>query len=268
VTRLGESGLAVRSYGRLAEAYDLIHAGKPYRAEARIVARLARRLADRPVRSLLDVACGSGRHLAEFSRWFDCAGVDASPEMLALAHRRAPRASLTLGEMASFRLGRRFDVVTCLFSAIGYVRSRAELRRTIRNLARHTAPGGLVFVEPWLTPSAFRSGRVHYRLAESNRMTVLRMDAGRRVRGRSVFDFHHLMGREGTVEHVVETHDLALFPGSTLRAAFRDAGLSVRYYRRGVGGLRGLYVGRRAGARREGGGPAPTAARSRRRARR
>ncbi len=241
------------AYRRLAAVYDVVHRSKPYGAEARAVRAVVRRVARRPCRSLLDVACGSGRHLEGFSKWFECVGVDASPEMLALARRRVPGAEFFLGRMESFRLDRAFDVVTCLFSAVGYARSRAELRRTVTNLARHTAPGGVVVIEPWLAPSDFRSGGVACRVARDDRTTVLRMNDSRRVRGRSVFDFHYLIGRNGTVEHEVERHDLGLFSRATTIAALRSAGLQPRYFRPGLSTGRGLYVALRVEERPRGG---------------
>lgn len=267
MVRRGAGGL-VESYGPLAEAYDLIHAHKPYATEARTVRDLARRDARRPLRSLLDVACGSARHLEAFSRWFDCTGVDASPAMLAAARRRVPKATFHLGRMESFDLGKRFDVVTCLFSAIGYARSVSELRRTLRTFARHTAPGGVVVVEPWITPATYRPGLVHHLVATSGDTTVLRMNGSERRGGRSIFDFHYLVGRRARVTHYVETHNLGLFDVPTMRSAFHDAGLAVRHVRRGLTTGRGLYVGRRPPGPGSGPVPRSTGAPSRRRGRR
>jgi dTDP-3-amino-3,6-dideoxy-alpha-D-glucopyranose N,N-dimethyltransferase len=234
---------SVPPYDQLAEAYDIVHAGKPYAQEARLVRALVRKYARRPCRTLLDVACGSGRHLERFSRWFAVTGLDASPSMLSRARRRVPSARLTLGRMESFHLGRTFDVVTCLFSSIGYVRSGRDLRRTLVNLARHTSPGGVVVVEPWLRPQVFQVGLVHHLLAKAGGTTVLRMNGARRRRGRSVFEFHYLVGRNGTVRHFVERHDLGLFDDRTMRAAFRRAGLTVHHLSGGFASRRGLYVG-------------------------
>jgi SAM-dependent methyltransferase len=242
VRRARRSATRVRAYGELAEAYDVIHRGKPYAQDARMVLAAARRYARRPLHSLLDVACGSGRHLEFFARKYVATGLDASPDMLARARRRAPGATLLRGRMESFRLGRRFDIVTCLFSSIGYTRSVGTLRRTLRNLARHTEPGGVVLVEPWLTPEQFRSGLVTSVRAESDELAVVRMNDTRRVGHRSVFLFHHLIGRRGTIRYAVERHELGLFDRPTMLAAFRAAGLRPRYLspRRSV--HRGLYV--------------------------
>lgn len=233
------------AYHRSAEIYDLVHSKKPYGKEAAAIRALVHRGAPRPYRTLLDVACGSGRHLEHFRRWFDCVGVDASTAMLSAARARLPGVRLVRGRMESFDLHRTFDVVTCLFSAIGYVRSASDLRRTVKNLARHTAPGGAVVIEPWLTPTIFREGRLAHLIAEGNGTTVLRMNTGITRRSRSRMDFHYLVGRPGLVEHFVEVHDLGLFGVRTMKAAFRDAGLSVHYVAGGLATGRGLYLGRK-----------------------
>jgi len=245
------SGDRVAAYGLLADAYDIVHREKPYAAEARRVRAAAQRWATIRCRSLLDVACGSGRHLAEFVRWYDCTGLDASRSMLARARRRLPRVRWVRGRMEAFDLGREFDIVCCLFSAVGYVRSPAGLRQTIAALARHTSPGGVVVVEPWLTPEVFREGRVHHLVARSEGTTVLRMNGARRVRGRSVFDFHYLVGRDGAVRHAVERHDLGLFSRTQMEAAFRAAGLTPHFDPKGFATRRGLYVAVRPGVRAE-----------------
>ena len=268
MTRGRSSTRVVSPYRELAEAYDIVHDRKPYAQEARKVRRLAKRFASRPLRRLLDVACGSGRHLEQFSRWFDCVGVDSSPQMMARARSRVPQAELALGRMESFALGRQFDLVTCLFSAIGYARSVGELRRTIRNLARHTAPGGVIVVEPWITPSAYLPGHVGYVVRESGKTSVLRMDAARRQKGRAIFAFHYLVGHPGRVDHFLETHDLGLFSVRTMTAAFRDAGLTVHYLRGGLTTRRGLYVAGRPVTATSGPAVRPRAGRSRQRAER
>ncbi|MCI4354671.1 MAG: class I SAM-dependent methyltransferase, partial [Thermoplasmata archaeon] len=74
-------------YYDLAEYYDRIYASKDYAAEARRLTRLALRLCP-GARTLLDVACGTGRHLATFREQFEVQGLDASAPMLRVARRR------------------------------------------------------------------------------------------------------------------------------------------------------------------------------------
>jgi SAM-dependent methyltransferase len=107
-------------YSRSAEYYDKLYAKKDYEGEA---ARLAALIRERhpSARTLLDVACGTGRHLAFLKREFEAEGLDASRRILALARAANPDLRFRVGDMRRFRLGERFDVVACLFSSIGYM---------------------------------------------------------------------------------------------------------------------------------------------------
>src|SRR5262249_38407156 len=140
-------------YRELARFYDRIYASKPYAAEIRELLALARRALGRRPRSLLDVACGTGRHLAEVGPGIDRAGVDRSAAMLREARTRlGPGVELRQGDLRRFDLGRTFDVVTCLFSAIGYLPTRIDRDRALARFYAHLNPGGVAFVEGWVLP--------------------------------------------------------------------------------------------------------------------
>jgi SAM-dependent methyltransferase len=142
-------------YDDLARWYDPLYAaaGKDPAAEARALLDVAQRLGVRPA-SLLDVACGTGKHLVTFHEMIgDVVGIDNAPAMLDIARDRlSDEVTLRHGDMRRFDLGRTFDVVTCLFSAIGHVRDEDDLEAAIGAMAAHVAPGGALLVEPWLTP--------------------------------------------------------------------------------------------------------------------
>jgi SAM-dependent methyltransferase len=93
---------------------------------------------------LLDVACGTGRHLEYLRERYDVEGLDISLELLAIARQRLPGIRLHHGDMTAFDLGKTFDLVTCLFSAIGYVKTLENLRRAVGCMARHLKAGGLL----------------------------------------------------------------------------------------------------------------------------
>src|SRR5262245_14866436 len=107
-------------FERSADLYDPFYdaLGKDYPAEARVALRLARRATGRRPQSLLDVACGTGRHLETFAaRVPRCVGADLDPAMLTIARRRCPGVRFAQADMATLALGQCFDVVVCLFSA-------------------------------------------------------------------------------------------------------------------------------------------------------
>ena len=140
--------------------YDMLYEGtKDFRAEANRLRGFfnARNVA--PGNPLLDVACGTGQHLAYLQMDYQVEGLDADPGMLALAAKRIPNVPLHQADMRDFDLGRQFQIMTCLFSAIGYMTSVRDLRRAIRTMARHLRADGVLIVEPWFTPERWHDGR-------------------------------------------------------------------------------------------------------------
>jgi len=229
-------------YRRSAEVYDTVYSWKDYAAESRRIHQLIRRYGPSPARTLLDVACGTGAHLRYLSKWYRVTGLDRSPEMIRRARRNLPRARFVRGTMQGFRLPQRFDAITCLFSAIGYVRSDRELRRTIRNFARHLRPGGVLIVEPWLTPSQYAVGSIHLGTFGTRDAPIARMNSSERRGHRSIMDMHYLVPDGSRVRHWVERHELSLFDVPSQLAAYRAAGLRVRHMASRFKNERGLYV--------------------------
>jgi ubiquinone/menaquinone biosynthesis C-methylase UbiE len=232
-------------YTRIAELYDLIYAFKDYASESRTLHEVIDRCVRTPRRgrrSLLDVACGTGVHLSHLREWYDVEGLELSPWMIDVARRRLPNVPLHQYDMRHFDLGRRFDAVTCLFSAIGYLRNVGELRRAISSMARHILPGGLVIVEPWVTPDRFIDGSTEAQVARNDTLKVAQVIVGRRQGDTSVIEMHHLVASAGGVERFLERHELTLFTHEQYMSAFTAAGLVAVYDADGLGN-RGLYVG-------------------------
>lgn len=103
-------------------------------------------------------------------------------------------------DMTDFELDRQYDAVLCLFSSIRYVRTLENVGHTLTNFRRHTAPDGVIVVEPWFTPDAVESERVYLKTAESDALTVCRM-SHMQVEGRlSRLRFEYLIGRPDGIE--------------------------------------------------------------------
>ena len=234
-----------------ADLYDAFSdaLGKDYDAEARTVLRLVRSRRPRRsgIRSLLDVACGTGRHLAAFDAPGRVTGLDNDPAMLEVAARRCPRARLVRGDMARFDLGERFDVVTCLFGSIAYLQPVGELRRAVATMAAHLAPGGVLVVEPWYAPDAWddecaRDGTVDLLVVDEPDRKAVRLCRSSRRGRRSALDFDYLVADAAGTRRFHERHELGLYDRSEYVAAFEAAGLDPTVDDHGLWG-HGLVLG-------------------------
>jgi SAM-dependent methyltransferase len=231
------------TYSKMARYYDKIYAGKDYAAEAeRLVAFLGNGRSKR--RSLLDVACGTGCHLECLRKSFDVEGIDICAEALDDARRRNPGVAFHVADMTDFDLGRTFDVVTCLFSSIGYVKTLDRLRAAVRSMAAHLNPEGVLVVEPWFTPGEWHPNTVHAVYIDEPELKIARVNTSL-VEGRlSIVELHYLVGTPERTEHLVERHELGLFEVDEMISALEGEGLIVDHDREGLTG-RGLYFGRR-----------------------
>lgn len=93
--------------------------------------------------SLLELGCGTGAVLYGLSAVGSLAGMDISPNMLDLARARLPGAEFTQGDISSFDLGRRFDVIVCTYDVLNHLPEFTHWISCFACAGRHLAAGGL-----------------------------------------------------------------------------------------------------------------------------
>lgn len=231
-----------KGYSLSASVYDLIYEWKDYARETNLLRWIIAAKKRSAGNTLLDVACGTGRHLAELKRDFTVEGMDLSEDLLAIAKQRLLEVPLHHGDMTDFSLGKPFDVITCLFSAIGHVLTVENLNKTLRCMSEHAVQGGVVIVEPWFTPEQYHAGSAHASFVNKPEIKIARMNLSEQRGNLSVFDMHHLVATAGGVQHFVEHLELAMFTRDEYLNAFEQAGLDVTFDETGLMG-RGLYIG-------------------------
>ncbi len=229
-----------------ADLYDTIYLnmGKDYAAEADKVHGLIQQYKQTAGNLLLDVACGTGLHIGYLRKRYQIEGLDLDEGMLKVARRKYPELPFHHADMLDFNLGHQFDVITCLFSAIGYARTIRRLKRAIGNMSSHLKPGGVMLVEPWFSPDDWHTGRAHALFVDQPDLKIARMNISEVKDRLSSFTFHYLIATSRGVEHFTERHRLGLFTRDEYLQAFRDANLEVFHDEQGLDG-RGLYIARK-----------------------
>ena len=232
-------------YAQAAEFYDLLYRDKDYDAEAELVR--ATILAAHPAaRSVLDVGCGTGSHArALIDAGFHVDGVDLEPAFVAIAAERCPEGDFRVADMTTLELPRRYDVVTCLFSAIGYVRTEGALRSAVHRMAAHLDGRGVLVIDPWFEPGQLTHGWITTLVGEGDGVTVCRMSRTVVDGAVSRLEFEYLIGTASGLERRSELHELGIFTQAQMEAAYAEAGLVVERKPEALR-TRGLYVGRAA----------------------
>lgn len=136
-----------------AQYYDRFYQGKDYAGECDFIEAAAERYSRRPG-TVLDLACGTGNHgLLLAQRGYSVTGVDRSASMLVELRAKAKRLGISLSlhqqDLRNLRLEGCFDLAICMFDAVGYLTTNADLRSFFTPLVERIQPGGLLIFDFW-----------------------------------------------------------------------------------------------------------------------
>ena len=213
----------------LARVYDAIMADIEYDAWAEFILGYAADAGLKPS-TALDLACGTGGLTRELhALGLSVTGLDASQDMLRIAAERLPDVRLLAGDLRTFDLGERFDLITCVFDSLNNLTEEGELLSALRQCRAHLAPGGLLAFdvntqagvrELWegdsiegLEPLP-EGGEVHYHWSH-------RYDAARQLG--VVQAFCRIVGEDADGEAFTETHAERGYDVAELEAALIEA---------------------------------------------
>jgi len=231
-------------FSRTQDLYDAVYSWKDYPREARILQREIARAGIAEGASLLDVACGTGGHIPHLRFAYDVEGMDLDPGMLEIAREKNPGIAFHRGDMSDFDLGKKFDIVACLFSSIAYTRTPDRLAAAITAMAKHLKPSGAMFLEPFIPPEKWAEYTPNGQYADQPRGSkIARMIYSERSGNEVVMTFHYLISRPGGVAYLNERHEIGLFSDADYQSAFSAAGLIARHDNEGLMG-RGAYTAR------------------------
>ncbi len=216
--------------------YDLLYRDKDYGAETSFIESAFRQHSARPVRSVLDLGCGTGGHAIQLGdRGYAVVGIDASEQMINVARSKAEgKADVAFHVMVmrNLQLESQFDAAICMFAALGYLTETEDVLGALTSIRRHLREDGLLILDVW-------NGSAVLRLLPENRLKVVENADVRLLRFvRPVLDaFHHvchdhyrLMVMQGDrlVREVNEVHTMRFFFPQELIHYLGEAGFTLR----------------------------------------
>lgn len=109
-------------------------------------------LIDHPVKTVLDLACGPGRHVLGFARkQLAVTGVDLSGYLLNQAANHIDQqklsANLVHSDLLTYQPQQKFDLITNLFTSFGYYPTPAENQRVLENAHHWLNEGGSLVID-------------------------------------------------------------------------------------------------------------------------
>jgi len=231
-------------YKKLAKYYDLIYHWKEYEKEANSIKDLIKKYRKSVGNLLLDVGCGTGKHLEQFKDDFSCTGIDINNEMVEVAKENVKDVIFKQRNMIDFNLKTEFDVILCLFSSIGYVKTYGNLEKTFNNFANHLKKGGVLIVESWFTKSAFWVGVPGMSTYDGDDVKIARLNTTKVEGGLSIMEMHYLIAEKNEdIKYFVDIHELGLFEHDKTLEFMKKANFKSEYLKDGLMKDRGLFVG-------------------------
>ncbi len=231
-------------YKEFADIYDLIYSFKDYKKEVKKIKKLIKKYKSTDGSELLDVACGTGKHLQYFKDSFICTGVDINEGILNVAKKKVKGVIFKQADMVNFDLNNKFDVIISLFSSIGYVKTYDNLEKTIVNFANHLKQGGVLIIEPWFTKSNYWVGHPGMTTYDGEDIKIARLNSSKIEDDLSVMDMHYLIVEKNKdVKYFVDKHELGLFDTDKTLKLMKKACLKAEFLKDCLVKERGLYIG-------------------------
>lgn len=228
-------------FTKSAKFYDALYNFKDYKTASEKLHNII--LSKNPnAVTLLDTACGTGKHIEHLKKFYDAEGLDLNNELLEIARLRCPQNIFHSADMIDFQLNKKFDVITCLYSSIAYVKSLENLNKAVECMSKHLNPKGLLIIEPWFSKETFWTDRITVNHYDEKDLKITWMYNSKRDEDLSILEINFLVGTPDEVSYFKELHVLGLFDDNQYREAYKNSGFEVEYDEEGLFG-RGMYIG-------------------------
>ncbi|MEW6010525.1 MAG: class I SAM-dependent methyltransferase [Euryarchaeota archaeon] len=217
-------------YKNLAKYYDKIYSKKDYRRECEFIEWITQKK-QITGNLLLDVACGTGSHVNILKNKFKVMGLDINKEMIDIARQKSPDVEFIEGDMQNLNIDKRFDIITCLFSAMNYNLSLEDFKTALQNFYSHLKEGGLVIFDLGINKNNWVEGRVSVDTVVEDNLKLARICQSHLEDNIFHANFVFLIKEKGKVDFDIDCHDIGVFEVEQISEIMKNTGFSVSIYR-------------------------------------
>jgi SAM-dependent methyltransferase len=186
-------------------------------------------LEEENVKSILEVACGTGRLMAILeSDGYSVTGLDLSPEMLALARPRV-KGVLVRRDMRELEFIGEFDAVLCLGSSFTYMSTDEDALNALRGFHRALRPEGVLVFDNFnaerFDPERYRDWRENVYRVEG--ATITRRSKNRDwdpESGMWVAEWEYIIERNCSTQRATDSGALRAFTYKQLSGLLYETG--------------------------------------------
>lgn len=221
-------------YKKYAKFYDKVYSKKKYDEEVAFIKSVISNFKVKG-KNLLDMACGTGTHAKKLADdGFKVTGVDLNSGMLKIAKVKAKNATFLEGSMQTFKSKEKFDVATCLFTAINYNKNVSDLKATIKNFYGLLNKGGIVIFDLGLIKGQEDKKRgVFIDTYTENDLQIARISQWNPSKNNP--DIHNanflmLIKDKGKIDFEIDEHELGTFSVEEIKSIMEKVGFAVKIY--------------------------------------
>ncbi len=232
-------------YNELAWTWEVLVSEEEYPVETEFVKKMIRKHKRTLGNEILDVGCGAGHHDLFLKDDYEVVGVDGSEKMLELARKRNSELAYHRGEMRTFQLNKKFDVVMAM-DMIQYNLTYSDLEKALRNLASHLKTGGLLLFYLENIKDKFEQNKTRFKKHRKGNVEIVLVENDYDPNPDDTeFECHlvFLIRKDGRFQMEVDKHRMGLFELRRILQMLKDLDFKTHLYELDFSGKKYLREG-------------------------
>jgi len=221
------------SFSLFHQYYDLLYPDKDYLKETQYILSIIKKHGT-VVSELLELGFGTGNHAKHFSdAGFNITGIEKSGEMVAVAKAKSiPRFAPLAGDITTFSLDKKFDMVVALFHVMSYLTENAAIQSCFKKVSEHLNDNGLFVFDVWYTSAVFsQSPETRVKKVDAGSLELIRIAEPTVLYDENVIqvDYTLIADNRLSVDHKImkETHRMRHFSTPEIKLLAELSGLTV-----------------------------------------